>query len=92
MSSLLVFNRVCRLKIQSVMLVFSNQLCELFSDSPPKQKEGRGPHTDKHLPQSLFTGLFLDNDFGIAFYQSNLSTVNTQVTKGFYAYKCKGWQ
>ncbi len=30
MSSLLVFNRVYRLEIQSVMLVFSTQLCELL--------------------------------------------------------------
>jgi hypothetical protein len=30
MSSLLVFNRVCRLEIQSVMLVFFTQLCELL--------------------------------------------------------------
>ncbi len=30
MSSLLVFNRVYRLEIQTVMLIFSTQLCELF--------------------------------------------------------------
>ncbi len=41
MSSLLVFNRVNRLEIQSVILVFTTQLCELLplynrlSDSPP---------------------------------------------------------
>jgi hypothetical protein len=42
MSSLLVFNKVYRLEIQSVMLVFSTQVCELLplepsllSDSPP---------------------------------------------------------
>ncbi len=30
MSSLLVFNKIYRLEIQSVMLVFSTQLCELL--------------------------------------------------------------
>jgi hypothetical protein len=30
MSSLLVFNRVNRLEIQSVMLIFATQLCELL--------------------------------------------------------------
>ncbi len=35
---------------------------------------GRGPQTDKLLPQSPFTGQFLDNDIWLAFYQSNLST------------------
>ncbi len=30
MSSLLVFNRIYRLEIQSVMLVFSTQLCKLL--------------------------------------------------------------
>ncbi len=40
MSSLLVFNKVYRLEIQSVMLVFSTQVCELLplyplSGSPP---------------------------------------------------------
>jgi hypothetical protein len=34
MSSLLVFNRVYRLEIQSVMLVLSTQLCELLPLSP----------------------------------------------------------
>ncbi len=34
-----------------------------------------GPQTDKHLPQSPFTDqFFLDDDFGIAFYESYLST------------------
>ncbi len=41
MSSLLVFNRVCRLEIQSIMLVFSTQLVNfcpsnLLSASPPQ--------------------------------------------------------
>jgi hypothetical protein len=40
MSSLLVFNRVCRLEIQSVMLVFFTQLCELL------------PFSLGHLPPS----------------------------------------
>ncbi len=43
----------------------------------PKQKSrrGRGPQTDKHLPQSPFTGQFFQiTTFGIALYQSNLST------------------
>ncbi len=40
-----------------------------------KTWEGRGPQTDKHLPQSPFTHkFFLIMTFGIAFYQSNLST------------------
>jgi hypothetical protein len=34
MSSLIVFNRVYRLEIQSVMLVFSTQLCELLPPLP----------------------------------------------------------
>jgi hypothetical protein len=34
MSSLLVFDRVYRLEIQSVRLVFSTQLCELLSLYP----------------------------------------------------------
>ncbi len=34
-----------------------------------------GSQTDKHLPQSPFTGqFFLDNDIWHCFYQSNLST------------------
>ncbi len=71
-----------RLEIQSVMLVFSTQLCKLlplsFSlwfNSPPPLPPcvikytlytdtvckgggvwGSGPQTDKHLPQSPFTG------------------------------------
>jgi hypothetical protein len=37
-------------------------------------QKGRGPQTDKQLPQSPFTGqLFYKTSFGIAFYQSNLS-------------------
>jgi hypothetical protein len=40
MSSLQGFNRVCKLKIQSVMLVFSTQLCELW---PPNLLSGP-PH------------------------------------------------
>ncbi len=40
-----------------------------------KRKPQRGPQTDKHLPQSPFTDkIFLITIFGIAFYQSNLST------------------
>jgi hypothetical protein len=36
---------------------------------------GRGPQTNKNLPQSPFTGqCFYVTTFGIAFYQSNLST------------------
>ncbi len=35
---------------------------------------GRGPQTDKHLPQSQF---FKITTFGIGFYQSNLSTFCT---------------
>jgi hypothetical protein len=80
--------RVYRLEIQSVMLVFSSQLCELLPlqpshwfNSPPLPcvnkyavytytvcKEGggvwsTGPQTDKHLPQSPFSGqIFLDDD------------------------------
>jgi hypothetical protein len=44
--------------------------------SPPtKTYEGREPQPDKHLPQSPFIGqFFLITTFGIAFYQSNLST------------------
>jgi hypothetical protein len=83
-----VFIRVYGLVIQSVMLVFLTQLCELlpllhfFWFAPPslceKNKytriqcvrvgicgviEGRGPQTDKHLPQSPFTGkIFWDDD------------------------------
>ncbi len=46
--------------------------------------EWRGPQTDKHLPQSPFTGQFIwITTFGIAFYQSNLSTVlGTMVVEG----------
>ncbi len=85
MSSLLVFYRVYRLEILSVMLVFSTQLREfgyLPALSPPLPcvnngsilytiihcsvlgggGMGSGPQTDKHLPQSPFTGKFLDND------------------------------
>jgi hypothetical protein len=40
MSSLLVFNRVYRLEIQSVMLVISTQLCELL---PPNLLSGSTP-------------------------------------------------
>jgi hypothetical protein len=42
---------------------------------PPQLKtyEGRGPQTDKHLPQSPFTGkFFYITLFGIAFYHSSL--------------------
>ncbi len=40
-------------------------------------QEGRGPHP-QHLPQSPFTGqVFQIATFGIAFYQSNLSTFGT---------------
>ncbi len=45
--------------------------------TPPQTKtqEGRGHQTDKHLPRSPFTcQLFQITTFGIAFYQSNLST------------------
>ena len=66
------FIRVYRLEIQSVMLVFSTQLFDLlpFSpslwlNSPPSPTVckgggvwGSGPQTDKHLPQSLFTGQY----------------------------------
>ncbi len=64
MSSLLVFNRVYRLEIQTAMLVFSTQLCERVQNlqncytTPNKNLEGEGPQTDKHLPQSTFTGQF----------------------------------
>ncbi len=50
-------------------------------DTPPQTKtyEGRGLQTDKHLPQSLFTGqCFYITTFDIAFYQSNLSTFGYQ--------------
>ncbi len=40
-----------------------------------KNLGGEGPQTDKHLPQSPFTC-----KFGIAFYQSNLSTLCTYDT------------
>ncbi len=42
---------------------------------PPQTKgEGRGPQTDKHLPQSPFTSKFLQmTTFCVAFYESNLS-------------------
>jgi hypothetical protein len=86
MSSLLVFNIVYRLETQSIMLVFSTQLCEqtfsLVSPSSPSSpfpvcisilymqhtgggggvcghRRGRGPQTEKHLPQSPNTGHFL---------------------------------
>ncbi len=135
MSSLLVFNRVYRLEIQSVMLHFRPSFANycssnLLSSSPtpplppfpkstytvcgwegmgvlswleskfcrslslcfwpdseptklqhhPKKKSRKGgPQTDKHLPQSPFTGkFFYITTFGIAFYQSNLSTVGKQ--------------
>jgi hypothetical protein len=69
-----VFIRVYRLEMQSVMLVFSAQLCELVHSPPPPCvikytvytftvcKGGRvwvsGLQTDKYLPQSPFTGQF----------------------------------
>ncbi len=45
----------------------------------PKQKpRGEGPQTDKHLPQSSLTGKFFKmTTFCIAFYQSNLSTIDS---------------
>ncbi len=46
-----VIIRVYRLVVQSVMLVFSTQMCELLP-------LGREPQTDKHLPQSPFTAKF----------------------------------
>ena len=63
MSPLLVFHRVYRLEIQSVMLVFSTGFVNypiaplIFSlvSSPPLQT---GLRQIKHLPQSPFTGKF----------------------------------
>ncbi len=51
--SLLVFNRVYKLEIQSVMLVFSTPLVNQRGWG-----EGIRPQTDKHLPPSTFTGKF----------------------------------
>jgi hypothetical protein len=42
----------------------------------------RGPQTEKPLPQSPFTDQFFEiTTFGIAFYQSNLSTPQMQSGK-----------
>jgi hypothetical protein len=42
-----------------------------YQNTPNKNLRGRGPQTDKHLPQSPFTGkLYLITTFGNAFYQS----------------------
>ncbi len=80
-----VFIRVYRLEIQSVMLVFSTQL-QLSPTLPVKKIMlyttvckgggvwGSGPQTDKHLPQSPFTGqLFQMTIFCIVFYESYLT-------------------
>jgi hypothetical protein len=87
-----VLIRINRLEIQSVMLVFSIQLCELlplspflwFNSPPPPSPRpcvntysvntytvckgggwGSGPQTDKHLPQSPFSGHFIRWHFAL---------------------------
>ncbi len=81
------FIRVYRLEIvnfsrtvHSVMLVFSTQLCDLYSpllpqplspwfNSPFPSLWVSGPQTDKHLPESSFTGKYFQfMTFCIAFY------------------------
>jgi hypothetical protein len=41
---------------------------------PPQDKklEGKGPPTDKHLPQSPFVGYFSDEELCISFYESSM--------------------
>ncbi len=117
MSSLLVFSRVYRRKIRSVMLAFStgflnycpsNLFSGWLSSSPLPYvnkytvytytgcKGGVWGHRRrggliqiKNLPQSSFTGqFFYITTFGIAFYQSNLSTgrcVTQSVPAPFYS-------
>ncbi len=52
-------------------------------------QEGRGPQTDKHLPQSPFTGqLFQITTFGISFYQSNISTQPTFIKQQLHNTVC----
>ncbi len=65
-----------------ILQKFSTMFLARFRTSkivfPPRTKtqEGRGPQTGKHLPQSPFTGqLFQMTTFGIAVYQSYLSTI-----------------
>ncbi len=48
---------------------------------------GSGPHTDKHPPQSLFTGKFiLLTTFCIAFYESYLSTMLPHDAQGMRSF------
>ncbi len=91
------FNRVYRLEIKSVMLVFLTAFVNycpfipslLLAPPPPfpvwicilqtNIEYGviwvEGPHTDETpAAKSLYWSIFLDDDIGIAFYQSNLST------------------
>jgi hypothetical protein len=59
MSSLLVFNKVYRLEIQSVMLVFSTEFMNVRGGGGNGVLGGKRPFRQiKHLPQSLFTGQF----------------------------------
>ncbi len=57
--------------------------------TPNKNLGGKGPQTDKHLPQSPFTCVFFYiATFDIAFYQSNLSMDKTIVIDLF---QCNFW-
>jgi hypothetical protein len=56
------------------MLLARFRTYKIASQPQTKTEEWRWPQTDKHLPQSPFTGQYFSiTTFGIAFYQSNLS-------------------
>jgi hypothetical protein len=59
MLSLLVFNRDYRLEIQSVMLVFLTQLCELLSLS--NVLSGSFPPTLPPFPKSKYCKVYTDS-------------------------------
>ncbi len=77
LSSLLVFNKVYRLEIVSVMLVFSTSFVNYCPSNLLSGSLG-GLRNIKHLLPSPFTGgqFFKITAFGIAFYESNLSKHN----------------
>ncbi len=63
MSSLLVFYKVYSLEVQSAMLVFSTQLCEILPLYPSLLFTSPTQIRQIKLPQSPFTGqVFLNDD------------------------------